>query len=103
MEETQTKQAEYFNNCVTHFSGKLVIMSNLSVKVCLLKTSKSLQSEYTAVAHLADGQGNKGKSRNFRVGSRRHTMSKEVGKIQNKKCINDENCIKCMSSATKNA
>jgi hypothetical protein len=65
-----------------------------------MKTSKWPQNEYAAVAHLAVGQGNKGKSRNFRLGSRRHKMSKEVGKIQNQKCFNDKCCIKCMSSAT---
>jgi hypothetical protein len=80
---------------VTYCSGELVIISNLSVKFCLLKTSKSLQREFAAVAHLADGQGNKGKSRNFRVGSRKHTMSKEVGKIQNKNAL----MIKILSNA----
>jgi hypothetical protein len=38
---------------------ELIIISILSVNVCLLKTSKSLESEFAAVAHLADGKGNK--------------------------------------------
>jgi len=65
-----------------------------------MKTSKSLQSEFAAVSNLAVGQRNKRMSWNFSVGSQRHTMSKEVGKIQNPKFINDKNYIQCMSSAT---